>query len=501
MRNVRSFAVLLGVSMWALVAEAAEPEHTKIEYAEKKGWQLVWNDEFEGKDIDESKWGWEQNCWGGGNNELQCYTDRYKNSFVEDGKLIIRAHKETFRGLANIEESGETAKKTLPYTSARLRTKGKGDWKYGRIEVRAKLPAGQGIWPAIWMLPTDFKYGIWAASGEIDIVEMVSQRPENPNKEIHGTIHYGKEWPNNVFSGESYTFKDSDPSKEFHTYALEWADGEMRWYVDDYHYASQFSSGWYSQIKNADGDWYNVPGSAPFNERFHLLLNVAVGGNWPGEPDETTKFPVQMEVDYVRVYSCPKASASLRTCASKNRRAKRNFGNQPPQIVNIEFDPDFIKADIVEVYGDASVPPFMTGTYVSNGKIEIKEVEEQGRGMVAQISFNTNQGVAYWQGPEGFNFSDFSSIEFDLMRVADPRASGGLMMKMDCFYPCGTGNVPLDLPPVGEWKNYKFSLRDLVKHPGSSLDLTNVNTPLVIFPDWDNQQGVVLRIDNVKFLR
>jgi hypothetical protein len=208
-----------------------------------------------------------------------------------------------------------------------------------------------------------------------------------------------------------------------------------------------------------------------------------------------------MEVDYVRVYSCPKATSSLRTCATKNRRAERNFGNQPPAIIDVEFDPEFIKAEIVDVFNDESVPPFMTGTYVSNGKIDIKEVEEKDRGKVAQITFNTNQGVAYWQGPQGFNFNDFDAIEFDLMRVADPRSSGGLMMKMDCFFPCGTGDVPLDLAPVGEWKSYQFRLRDLVKHPGSSLDLSNVNTPLVIFPNWDNQQGVILRIDNVRFVK
>jgi len=501
MNTMSKLKTVLATALITSSALANEPEHTKVEYAEKKGWKLVWNDEFNGKDVDESKWSWEQNCWGGGNNELQCYTDRYKNSFVENGRLIIRAHKETFRGLADLEESGKTEKRNLPYTSARLRTKGKGDWKYGRIEVRAKLPAGQGIWPAIWMLPTDFKYGIWAASGEIDIVEMVSQPVDKKNKEVHGTIHYGKEWPGNVFSGVSYTFEDSDPSKEFHTYALEWADGEMRWYIDDHHYASQFSSGWYSQIKNAEGKLYNVEGSAPFNERFHLLLNVAVGGNWPGSPDETTKFPVQMEVDYVRVYSCPKATSSLRTCATKNRRAERNFGNQPPAIIDIEFDPDFIKAEVVDVFNDQSVPPFMTGTYVSNGKIDVTEVDEKDRGKVTQITFNTDQGVAYWQGPQGFNFNDFDRIEFDLMRVADPRSSGGLMMKMDCFYPCGTGDVPLELAPVGEWKSYKFRLRDLVKHPGSSLDLSNVNTPLVLFPNWDNQKGVILRVDNVRFVR
>lgn len=174
-------------------AQASETDHTKIEYATQKGWKLVWQDEFNGKDIDETKWSWEQNCWGGGNNELQCYTDRFKNSFIEDGKLVIRAHKETFKGLANTEESGTREKRTLPYTSARLRTLNKGDWKYGRIEVRAKLPAGQGVWPAIWMLPSDWKYGMWAASGEIDIIEMVSQKPEVKNKVVHGTIHYGKE--------------------------------------------------------------------------------------------------------------------------------------------------------------------------------------------------------------------------------------------------------------------------------------------------------------------
>lgn len=489
-------SVLSGAS-----AQAAEPDHTKIEYATQKGWKLVWQDEFNGKDIDETKWSWEQNCWGGGNNELQCYTDRFKNSFIEDGKLVIRAHKETFRGLANTEESGTKEKRTLPYTSARLRTLNKGDWKYGRIEVRAKLPAGQGVWPAIWMLPSDWKYGMWAASGEIDIIEMVSQKPEVKNKVVHGTIHYGKEWPNNVFSGESFTFEDSDPSLEFHTYAIEWADGEMRWYIDDYHYATQTSSGWYSQIKNADGELYNVEGSAPFDQRFHLLLNVAVGGNWPGVPDASTKFPVQMEVDYVRVYSCPDALASLRTCATKNRHAKRNFGKQPPEIISVEFDPDFIKADVVDVFNGESVPPFVTGVYEQSGSIGITEVDEPGRGKVTQISYNTDQGVAYWQGPQGFDFSQFQYLEFEVVRVADSRPNAKLTMKMDCFYPCGTGDIPLELAPVGEWKAYRFRLSDLVKYPGSSLDLSNVNTPLVLFPEWDNQNGVVIRVDNVRFTR
>lgn len=474
---------------------------TKIETQVARGWQLEWQDEFNGKDIDESKWGWEENCWGGGNNELQCYTDRFKNSFIQDGKLVIRAHKETFRGLADVEESGTQEKRTLPYTSARLRTLNKGDWKYGRIEVRAKLPAGQGIWPAIWMLPTDWTYGGWAASGEIDILEMVSQPVDKPNKEVHGTIHYGKEWPNNVFSGESFIFTDSDPSTTFHTYALEWADGEMRWYVDDKHYATQRSSGWYSQIKDDNGKWFNVEGNAPFDQRFHLLLNVAVGGNWPGPPDESTRFPVQMEVDYVRVYSCPETPASLKACETVGADAKLNAGQQPPVINDMVFDPEFIKSPVVTVFDDDSVAPFMPGTYVSNGTIQVTNVDVEGRGKVSEIVFNTNQGVAYWQGPEGFDFREFKAIEFDVRRVADPREKGGLFMKMDCFFPCGTGDIALELAPVGQWKSYRYPLRDLVRHPGSTLDLKNVNTPLVIFPNWDNQAGVVLQLDNIRFVR
>ena len=148
--------VALAAAMIAPGMVLASGDVTDIQTRVDKGWELVWQDEFEGKDVDESKWSWERNCWGGGNNELQCYTDRVKNSFIEDGKLVIRAYKETFRGLADVEESGTKEKRTLPYTSARMRTLNKGDFKFGRIEVRAKLPAGQGIWPAIWMLPSDW---------------------------------------------------------------------------------------------------------------------------------------------------------------------------------------------------------------------------------------------------------------------------------------------------------------------------------------------------------
>ena len=157
----------------------------------EKGWELVWNDEFEADDLDLKKWEFEENCWGGGNNELQCYTSRSENLFIQNGYLIIRAKKETFTGPSEpIDWNSNAPDKSLPYTSARIRTKNKGDWRYGRFEVRALLPEGKGIWPAIWMLPTESKYGGWAASGEIDIMEAINLGT-SPKKKFMGPCIMG----------------------------------------------------------------------------------------------------------------------------------------------------------------------------------------------------------------------------------------------------------------------------------------------------------------------
>jgi beta-glucanase (GH16 family) len=244
----------------------------------------VWCDPFDGPDIDPAKWAFEVNGQGGGNNELQYYTDRPENARVEDGKLVIEALEETFTG-----EDG-----TRDYTSARLRTFQLAQWTYGRIEVRARTPIGQGLWPAIWMLPTDWVYGGWAASGEVDIMELLGHDPGVS----YGTLHYGGMWPDNASSGENaawgthgYTLSEGDFSQDFHVFALEWEADEFRWYIDGEHFQTQDS--WYS-------DAAAFP--APFDQDFHLILNVAVGGNWPGSPDASTQFPQRMEVDWVRVY-------------------------------------------------------------------------------------------------------------------------------------------------------------------------------------------------------
>lgn len=242
-------------------------------------WRLVWADEFDGAELDRSKWEFEVNAWGGGNEELQYYTDRPANAHVGGGCLHLVARRECFTGPEGTRE----------YTSARLRTRQRGDWLYGRFEVRARLPIGQGLWPAIWMLPTDNAYGGWAASGEIDIMELVGHRPD----EVLGTLHYGGAWPHNVHTGETYRLPEGEGTfaDRFHDFAIEWEPGEIRWYVDGRHTQTQ-------RVWRTEGASH----PAPFDQRFHLLLNVAIGGKLPGNPDASTVFPQVMSVDHVRVY-------------------------------------------------------------------------------------------------------------------------------------------------------------------------------------------------------
>ncbi len=257
--------VLIIIASCSSVEPTAEP-NTSADSLAIPGWTLVWNDEFSDTTVDPDKWEYEVNGDGGGNNELQYYTDRPVNSYISDGTLVIEALKENYLGKS--------------YTSARMRTKNKGDWKYGRFEVRAKLPFGQGMWPAIWMLPTDWEYGGWPMSGEIDIMEMVGHE----TWKVYGTIHFGASVQQRQQRGGSYSLTDASFSQEFHTFTTEWDSVGMTWYVDGKQYFA-------TQI------------GAPFDKRFHILLNVAVGGNWPGNPNEFTIFPQRMTVDYVRVYT------------------------------------------------------------------------------------------------------------------------------------------------------------------------------------------------------
>lgn len=241
--------------------------------ASAQDYQLIWSDEFDGSELDNSKWEHQigNGSGGWGNNEKQYY--RAENSVVNNGFLTIIAKKENFNN--------------FNYTSSRIRTINKGDWKYGKFEMRAKMPIGKGIWPAFWMMPTESVYGGWAASGEIDIMEYLG----HDTKKVYGTIHYGGSWPNNKSSGGSYSLASGGFNDDFHTFTLIWEERKMEWYVDGILYSTK--TNW-----NTAG--HSFP--APFDQNFHFILNLAVGGNWPGYPDETTVFPQEYVIDYVRVY-------------------------------------------------------------------------------------------------------------------------------------------------------------------------------------------------------
>lgn len=234
--------------------------------------KLVWNDEFNYTGLpDSTKWTYNIGSHGWGNNEKQFYTkNRPQNANVKNGVLTITAIKENFEGAG--------------FTSARLVSKNKGDWTYGRFEIRAKMPKGKGLWPAIWMMPTDGKYGNWPASGEIDIMEHVGYLPDS----VFATVHTA------AYNHIVGTQKDArtfckDLSDSFHVYALDWNSSEIKIFIDNELYFT------YKNENKTYREW-------PFDQRFHLILNVAVGGNWGGKKgiDEST-FPQSMQIDWVRV--------------------------------------------------------------------------------------------------------------------------------------------------------------------------------------------------------
>ena len=249
-------------------------------------WELVWSDEFDGNVLDTSKWtaeignGADKGIPGWGNGELQYYTDSPQNIIVQDGKLIIRALKEQ----KNFTVNGQSY--TTDYTSARLITDGKYSTAYGKIEARMKLPSGQGFWPAFWMLGQNINEVPWPACGEIDILEYIGSKATEANGTVHGPISGGPGINNKIDTG-------IDLSQDFHTYSIEWDADEVEFYIDDilYHIVNKDEVA----IENGPEEWV-------YDHDHFLLLNFAVGGAWPGSPNESTLFPAQLEVDYVRVY-------------------------------------------------------------------------------------------------------------------------------------------------------------------------------------------------------
>lgn len=238
---------------------------------------LVWSDEFNENTLNTNNWAYETgdgcsiNLCGWGNNELEYYTNRPENLFFKDGNMIIEARKEDFGG--------------RNYTSAKIVSRGKKTFKYGRIEFRAKLPKGKGIWPAFWMLPQSEVYGGWPRSGELDIMEYLGHE----TNKVHGTVHYGPGTNGSIKISREYTLPSGTFNDDFHVFSIVWDLNEIKWYVD---------GNLFSTVSKSDMG----SNTYPFNEEFFFIINLAVGGNWPGSPDAQTTFPQQLIVDYIRVY-------------------------------------------------------------------------------------------------------------------------------------------------------------------------------------------------------
>jgi len=264
-RMVLSAALALALACGGSFAQGTQ----QVAPTPPPGWVLDWSDEFDGISLDRSKWVEELGGHGFGNNELQVYTARPENVRVGGGTLVIEARREDWEG--------------KHYTSARIKTAGLKERTYGRYEARIKIPRGQGIWPAFWLLGADCKTTGWPRCGEIDIMENIGKEPAT----VHGTLH-GPGFSGDKGYGKSSSLEQGAYADDFHVYAVEWEPREIRWYRDGilYHSAGP------DLVK---GEWV-------FEHPFFVILNLAVGGYWPGNPDAGTTFPQRMLVDYVRVY-------------------------------------------------------------------------------------------------------------------------------------------------------------------------------------------------------
>ncbi len=280
---VLTIVMVVAMNSSMVMAKTAKNDAKTAGKAAKQGeYHLLWSDDFNGKTLDKTKWNYELHDPGWVNNELQSYTKSSENVYVKDGNLVIQPIKTVDKDTGNAS-----------YTSGRVNTQNKVDFKYGKVEVRAKLPQGQGIWPAIWMMPTnDALYGGWPKCGEIDIMELLG----NNTSKVYQTLHYGKNGTD-VQSQGTKTLQKGDFSSSYHIFSVEWNPDNISFYID-------------GELTKTINKWYTgtdgigmITYPAPFDQNFYVILNVAVGGNWPGNPDASTDFAkAKMLVDYVKVY-------------------------------------------------------------------------------------------------------------------------------------------------------------------------------------------------------
>ncbi|MDX2176411.1 MAG: family 16 glycosylhydrolase [Candidatus Sumerlaeia bacterium] len=413
----------------------------------QRDWRLIWQDEFTGPEIDRASW--THQVFPGvdsGNNEFQHYTDRPENSFIEDGKLVIRAQRESYRD--------------HEFTSARLTTAKKFSFTYGRVEARLRLPSTKGAWPALWMMPEDAEYGGWPLSGEIDIVEAV-----NKADKVHGTIHFGN--PGHVYQGASFQKPLEgggvvDFSEDFHTFAIEWDPGEIRWYVDGEHFGTQAK--WATPGK---------PFPAPFDRDFHLIANLAVGGNWPGPPDGTSVFPQRFEIDWIRVYQSGNKGPELAVLSPASSETPLPAGSIKVSVAATDPDGSVAYVELLDggdVLARSTVPPFDLETGpLPDGCYGLTMVAVDDGGMRARRELNVRLGEGCPRRPWGeYPASLPGRIEAEAFDRgapgeayvdADPTNNGGELRPRDGvdLEQTPDGGIYLGWTERGEWVSYAIS--------------------------------------------
>lgn len=480
--------------------ESGEDGNGPTGTAQSEGWELIWSDEFDGAALDASRWniqtgdGTAEGIPGWGNNELQSY--QAANISVSGGVLVITARE---------EDAGDGH----AYTSGRINTAGKLDVTYGRIEASIQAPGGQGLWSAFWMLPTDSAYGGWAAGGEIDILEVFSR---DPRPFAQGALHYGMAWPLNTVDYARYS--DVDPADGFHVYAVEWDEEEIRWFVDGAHFYTVRRNRYWNYYRDVETNAYVSGGvSAPFDRPFHLLLNLAVGGNLPGAPTAGA-LPGELRVDYVRVYECGANPSTGLGCAGLTDRTSASV--TPPS-------PADVYRAVYDLYVDAVGPLRFTGeedavtlnlaVHDADGPLAIAEVARADRGMVIDVaasgggSFSIRPADGERQTLFGMGGAsepgDFAGeLQFDVYVFGDGTdAASSVRVTLDSgSLDAGAVDLPFAALTPEEWTTVTVQIADIVRNPaqpgGRPVDLGRVRSLLTLEPT----SFARLQVDNIRLI-
>ena len=481
-------------------SDSAEGGNQPTEPLTPRGWELIWSDEFDGNALDAGKWniqtgdGSAEGIPGWGNNELQTY--QADNVEVAGGELIITAREQS---VGNHD-----------YTSARINTRDKFDFRYGRIEASIQTPPGKGLWAAFWMLPTNSPYGGWAAGGEIDIMEVFSREPAPYTQ---GSVHWGMAWPLNVFTYKQYT--GIDPASGQHIYALEWDENELRWFVDGTHFHTVTNDTYWTYYKDAETNAHTQGGdSAPFDHEFHMLLNLAVGGNLPGNPVPSA-FPGEMRVDYVRVYKCNINEATGVGCDGMADLVDPAIERAlPDSVYTVAYDLYTEQAGPL-VFPDVEEPlPLSIGVWDNGGALGLLELldnEEHGTvidmmttggGNISLHASNSSRQSLFGMGRAGDGAKYAGEIQFDLyVDSAGTDADSAIQVKLDSGFPdLGFVELPVADLPKDEWTRVTVQISDIVHNPGNfgggPVDMDRVLSLFVLEPTGRAH----LRVDNIRIV-